>query len=77
MPLLDSITLPLWKGSELKLTGGSSLTGDIQYFGRIDIPRALFGEANTALNGLLDKTKAKGLNIDVSSMVPVDRTDRW
>ena len=70
--LLDSITLPLWKGSELKLTGGSSLTGDIQYFGRIDIPRALFGEANTALNGLLDKTKAKGLNIDVSSMVPVD-----
>jgi len=70
--LLDSITLPLWKGSKLKLTGGSSLTGDVKYFGRIDIPRSLFGEANTALNGLLDKTKAKGLNLDISNMVPVD-----
>lgn len=70
--LLDSLKLPLYKGIVAKLAGSSSLEGKLKYFARLDIPRELFGEANTALNGLLDKTKAKGLNIDISNMVPVD-----
>jgi hypothetical protein len=70
--LLDSLKLPLYKGIVAKLAGSSSLEGNLKYFAHLDIPRALFGEANKALNELIDKTKAKGLNIDVSQMVPVD-----
>lgn len=70
--LLDSLVLPLYKGISMKMSGGSSLVGDLNYFARFDIPRELFGNANEQLNGLLAKAKAKGINIDVSKMVPVD-----
>lgn len=70
--LLDSLVLPLYKNAKIKLTGTSSLDQKISYFARIDIPRQDFGTANDALNNLLSKTKAKGLNIDVSEIVPID-----
>jgi len=70
--LLDSLILPLYKGAKMTLTGNSSLDQKISYYARIDIPRKDFGTANDALNNLLSKTKAKGINIDVSEMVPLD-----
>ncbi len=70
--LLDSLILPIYKGAKLKLTGSSTLDRQISYFARLDIPRADFGEANTALNNLISKTKAKGINIDITEIVPID-----
>jgi len=70
--LLDSLILPLYKNAKMTLTGTSSLDQKISYFARIDIPRQDFGTANDALNNLLSKTKAKGINIDVSEIVPID-----
>lgn len=70
--MLDSIIVPLWTGAKAKISGYTALDQSIQYVAKLSIPRKDFGEANTALNGLTEQARSKGLNINVSEIVDVD-----
>lgn len=70
--VLDSMLLPLWTGAKAKISGYTALDQSISYIAKLSIPRKDFGEANTALNGLTEQARKKGLNIKLSEMVDID-----
>lgn len=70
--MLDSVILPLWTGAKAKISGFTTLDQTIQYVAKLSIPRKDFGEVNTALNGLTEQARSKGVNVNLSEMVDVD-----
>lgn len=70
--LLDSLVLPLGQGATMKLAGMTKLDQTMNYGGWIKIPRKALGQANTVLDGWTKQASAKGWNLTVQEMIPVD-----
>ncbi len=69
--LMDSIMVPLWQNSKLKLGGYSTIEQGLNYVGFISIPRKDLGVGNSAFDKLLGEAKKKGLNLEADEMINI------
>jgi|GEM_PF-40623 len=60
-------------GIESKIAGSTAITEEIDYLIKMKVPRSKFGsQANEVLNGLLGQAAAKGVDLKVSDIIPLD-----
>ncbi|MCK9481040.1 MAG: hypothetical protein M0R38_04680 [Bacteroidia bacterium] len=69
--LVDSIMVPLWQNTKLKLGGYSTFDQGLNYVGFISIPRKDLGVGNSAFESLLNQAKKKGLNLEAEEIMNI------
>lgn len=69
--LMDSLLVPLWQNTKLKLGGYSTFEQGLNYVGFVSIPRKDLGVGNTAFEKLLGEAKKKGLNLESDEIINI------
>lgn len=67
-------TFPLkMAGIESRIAGSTAITEEIDYLVKMKVPREKFGsQANSLLEGVLSQAAAKGVNLKVGELIPLD-----